>query len=199
MFVKYSATLCPGLLRSSYKKRRKDMAYNMHVFQPYPIEQLEFNVFTRLKDDWGTITTEVNGKVNTMTASWGTVGRLWEKNVVCIFVRDSRYTREMLDNSEFFSLSFFDMEKKENRMALKVFGSVSGRNEDKIEAAHFHVNHKKNIPFLDESNFVFLCHKLSCTLISEETIFDKQVLKKFYEDGDYHFLYVGEIMEVMAR
>lgn len=172
--------------------------YQNHVFQPYPIESLEFNVFTRLKDDWATITAAADGKTNTMTASWGGVGRIWDKNVVSIYVRESRYTREILDASDFFSVNFFDMDKKENRMALKIFGSVSGRNEDKIAEAHFHVNHKKGVPFMDESNFVFICHKLSKTLLSEDGFLDPSI-KKHYENGDFHYMYIGEIMDVLAR
>ncbi len=171
----------------------------MHVFQPYPIESLEFNVFTRLKDDWGAITAEVDGKVNTMTASWGTVGYLWNKNVVSIYVRKSRYTHEFLEKSDFFSLSFFDMSNKENRMALKIFGSISGRNEDKIAGAHFHVNHKKNIPFMDEANFVFLCHKLAKIPMDDPAFFLDHSIMNNYTDGDYHDIYIGEIMEVLAR
>ena len=172
--------------------------YQTHVFQPFPLSQLDLNICTTLKEDWATVTTEADGKANAMTVSWGGIGRLWEKDIISIYIRESRYTREMLDKSEFFSLNFFDMSKKENKMALKVFGSVSGRNEDKIEEMHFHVNHKKGIAFLDESYFVFLCHKLSKTLIREEDLLDPS-LKKHYENGDFHYYYTGEILEVMAR
>lgn len=43
-----------------------------------------------------------------MTVSWGGVGVLWGKNVVFIFIRDSRYTKEFLDNGDLFSLSFLN-------------------------------------------------------------------------------------------
>ena len=45
-------------------------------------------------------------KANTMTVSWGGVGVLWGKNVAFIFIRDSRYTKEIIDAQEFFSISF---------------------------------------------------------------------------------------------
>lgn len=41
-----------------------------------------------------------------MTVSWGGVGVLWGKNVVFIFIRDSRYTKEFLDNGDLFSFVF---------------------------------------------------------------------------------------------
>lgn len=36
----------------------------------------------------------------------GGVGVLWGKNVVFIFIRDSRYTKEFLDNGDLFSFVF---------------------------------------------------------------------------------------------
>ncbi len=45
-------------------------------------------------------------KSNTMTVSWGGTGVFWGKNVVFIFIRESRYTKDFIDNGEFLSLSF---------------------------------------------------------------------------------------------
>ena len=43
----------------------------MHQFQPYPIDLLEINPFTKLADEWMIITSGNQEKVNGMTASWG--------------------------------------------------------------------------------------------------------------------------------
>ena len=67
-----------------------------------------------------------------MTISWGGVGVLWGKNVVYVFVRDSRYTKELIDVGDFFSLTFVS---DQYRDALNYCGSPSGRNEDKIANA----------------------------------------------------------------
>ena len=80
----------------------------MHTFQPYPIDMLEINPFTKLSKEWALVTAGDNNKSNTMTVSWGGTGVLWGKNVAFIFIRDSRYTKEFIDNGEFFSLSFLD-------------------------------------------------------------------------------------------
>ena len=48
-----------------------------------------------------------------MTVSWGGVGVLWGKNVVFIFIRDSRYTKEFLDNGDLFSLSFLNEDSRD--------------------------------------------------------------------------------------
>ena len=63
----------------------------MHTFQPYPSEMLDINPFTKIGTEWMAVTAGDKDKVNTMTASWGTIGVLWGKNIVTIYVRDSRY------------------------------------------------------------------------------------------------------------
>ena len=67
----------------------------MHTFQPIPMESFEFNPFTKIGKDWALVTAGTKLKSNAMTVSWGGVGVLWGKNVAFIFIRDSRYTKEL--------------------------------------------------------------------------------------------------------
>ena len=82
----------------------------MHVFQPIPVDMLEINPFESFGKDWALVSAGSKKKANTMTVSWGGIGVLWGKNVAFIFVRDSRYTKEFLDQGEFFSISFMSQE-----------------------------------------------------------------------------------------
>lgn len=168
----------------------------MHTFQPYPIDLLEMNPFTKFSKEWALITAGSKSKCNTMTASWGGVGVIWNKNVVYVFVRDSRYTKEFMDQGEFFSLAFLD---EDYRAALSYCGSHSGRNEDKFEKAGLSPAFRHSIPYPDEANFVLLCRKMAAVPMPEETFNDKAIMKDFYQDGDMHTMYVGEIIEAMAR
>ena len=77
----------------------------MHLFQPIPINSVEFNPFEKIGKDWALISAGTKQNYNTMTVSWGGLGVLWGKNVVNIYIRDSRYTKEFLDKNDFFSLS----------------------------------------------------------------------------------------------
>ncbi len=169
----------------------------MHQFQPYPMEVLEFNPFKKIGQDWGVIVTERDGKTNGMTASWGSVGCLWNMNIATIFIRDSRFTKEMLDATETFSVNFFEEGKM--KAAMGYLGKVSGRYEDKLASARLTVNHQCETAFLDESNFVLICRKLSATRLTEESFLDPSIKENFYKDGDMHTMYIGEIMEVLAR
>jgi len=168
----------------------------MHTFQPCPIEMLEFNPFTKIGKEWALITAGTKDKANTMTISWGGMGVLWGKNVVYVFIRDSRYTKEFIDKNGFFSLSFLG---EEHRNSLSYCGSHSGRNEDKFANTGLSLGSKHGIPYIDEGNLVFLCEKLSATRIDKDSFLSPDINTKWYNDGDMHTMYVAEIIEVLAR
>ena len=168
----------------------------MHTFQPYPIELLELNPFTKIGKEWALVTAGSKQKCNTMTVSWGGLGVIWGKNVVYIFVRDSRYTKEFLDHGDFFSLSFFD---ESYRNTLSYCGNKSGRNEDKWENAMLTPTFCHSIPYPDEASLVILCKKLASVPIEEANLVDSSIMDTWYKDNDMHTMYIGEIIEVMAR
>ncbi|MBP5159186.1 MAG: flavin reductase [Lachnospiraceae bacterium] len=168
----------------------------MNTFQPIGLDLASFNPFEKIGNEWMAITAGNSIKVNTMTASWGGAGVLWNKNVVFIFVRDSRYTKEFIDANNTFSINFFDSAQK---VALKYFGMVSGRDEDKIANIRMNVNFKYDTPYIDESRIVVICRKLSATKLLPEGFLDPAIAENFYKDKDYHTMYVGEIVELMAR
>ena len=169
----------------------------MHTFQPYPIDMLNMNPFTKIGKEWALISAGDKNKCNTMAVSWGGVGVLWGKNVVYIFIRDSRYTKEFIDNGEFFSMSFFN---EKYRDALSYCGKESGRNvDDKFKGAGLTPAFRHNIPYPDEANLVLLCRKMAAVPITEDTFVDPQIMPKWYSDNDMHVMYVGEIIEAVAR
>ncbi len=171
----------------------------MHTFQPYPAAMLDINPFSKIGTEWMAVTAGDSDKVNTMTASWGTLGVLWGKNVVSIFIRESRYTKEFIDRMDTFSLTFFDVSDKENKLALKYFGAVSGRDENKIANAKMHVDYADNTPYIDEGNLVLICKKLSATKILPQQFLDDTIAGLWYTDNDYHTMYVAEITQILAR
>lgn len=168
----------------------------MHTFQPYPIQTIEINPFTLIGKNWGAISAEKDGKFNTMTASWGGLGVLWGKNVATIYVRDSRYTKEFIDASDYFSITFFD---NKYHSSLKYLGMVSGRDEDKLAGARLHINHHMDVPFIDEGNFVIICKKMAQQKMTSDIFCDPNIDSTFHKDKDYHTMYIGEIIDLLAR
>ena len=168
----------------------------MHKFQTYPMDQLEMNPFTKIGKEWALVSAGDESKCNTMTVSWGGVGVLWGKNGVYIFIRDSRYTKEFLDNADLFSLSFLN---EEYRGALNYCGSHSGRNEDKFAAAGLTPAFRNKIPYPDEADLVLLCRKMAAVPITENSFTDPDIASRWYADHDMHTMYVGEILEAVTR
>ena len=64
------------------------------AFKKIAVEDLMMNPFTKMGKEWMLITAgnETTG-INTMTASWGGVGVLWNKNVATAYIRPQRYTK----------------------------------------------------------------------------------------------------------
>ncbi|WP_071434858.1 flavin reductase family protein [Angelakisella massiliensis] len=166
-----------------------------NIIQP---EQLERSPFQMIGKDWMLITAEKEGKVNTMTASWGGMGVLWRRNVVFVFVRHSRHTYGFLEAADGFSCTFYP---EQYRQALSYCGTVSGRDEDKIAHCGFTVDHAHGVPFFQQANTVIICKKIYSQQIEAKDFIDSQILSQCYEGnaGDLHRMYVGEIVEIRSK
>ena len=174
----------------------------MHTFQPYPINMLEWNPIKKLADEGVAIVAEADGKVNATSSHNGGVGHLWGRNVLYAFLRNTRYTKELLDKSDYFSACFFDMNEKNNQRLMKVLDQLSGRNEDKLAACRVDIEHAMNVPYIDDANFIILCRKIAAVPMTENTILDMDVLDKHYTErhlDDFHTMYIGEILDIRAR
>ena len=89
------------------------------------IREVKENLVKLIADDWALVSAGDKDKWNTMTISWGGVGELWGKDVVFAFIRPQRYTKEFMDKSDYFTVSFFEDKFKD---ALKICGTKSGRD-----------------------------------------------------------------------
>lgn len=168
----------------------------LHTFQPFSTDLLDMNPFKKIGQEWMLVSAGDETKANTMTASWGGVGVMWGKNVATIYIRGSRYTKEFIDSHDTFSITFLD---KAYKPEMKFLGTVSGRNEDKLAEVKMQFNYCMDTPFVDEGNLVLICKKMSVTPITKDQFVDPQIQEKWYGDEDYHIMYIGEILQVMAR
>ncbi len=146
---------------------------------------------TKQVDEEGNIKT---GKVNTMTASWGGMGILWNKPVATIYLRPSRYTKEIIDATDTFSLSVL---ASKYRPALDYCGSHSGRNEDKIAKSKLSVDYLNGTPWIKEARLVLFCRKLYHQEFVPEGFEEELLCKQNYRNNDFHTMYIGEIFKVM--
>ena len=88
---------------------------------------------------------------------------------------------------------------EEYRDALKYCGVHSGREGDKFKASGLTLTAKHGIPYPDEANLVFLCQKMAAVPVAAESFTMPDIQEKWYKDGDYHTMYIAEIIEVLSR
>jgi flavin reductase (DIM6/NTAB) family NADH-FMN oxidoreductase RutF len=153
------------------------------------------NAVTLFDKDWMALAAGKQGAMNAMTISWGEMGELWNKPVITVFVRKSRYTKQFMDSNDYFTVSAFP---KEYRKALSYIGSHSGRDGDKLAKAGLTPEFTAlGNPMFREANLVIECKKLYSEPIKPENM-DSSV-KGIYDDGDIHTLYIGEIINVWVK
>ena len=169
----------------------------MKNFRQIPAEGIKENTFTLIGKEWMLVTArKPDGTVNTMTASWGGMGVLWNKNVAFAVIRPQRYTKEFVDSADSFSLAFFG---HEYRRQLTYLGTVSGRDEDKIAKAGLTVAECGGVPCFEEAKTVLICRKLFAQDMTEDSFVTKTIPDEVYPTGDYHTLYVAEIESVWVK
>ena len=157
--------------------------------------EIKENAVKLIADDWGLLTAGSENGWNTMTVSWGMIGELWGKDSVAVFVRPQRYTKEFIDSNDYFSLCFFDDEYKD---ALKICGSKSGRDIDKAQATGLKPVFADSTVYFEQAKLVIICKKIACQVMDPKGFVDESVNKN-YAAGDYHTVYVGEIVSVYEK
>lgn len=167
------------------------------AFKEIKIEELSFNPFTKIAKEWMLITAGDEEKSNTMTASWGGLGIMWGKNVATAYIRPQRYTKEFVDNSDTFTLSFLS---EEYRKALSVCGKISGKNvEDKWKDAGLHPYYVDRTTAVEEADLILVCKKLYAQDMLPECFVETECDTKWYPEKDYHTMYIAEIEKVLVR
>lgn len=140
------------------------------------------------------ITTKVGDKVNSMTIGWGTLGIIWEKPIFVAYVRQQRYTCEMLDKCQEFTINVpvGDFRRK----ILGICGCKSGRDMDKIAEADLTLVEPEviSVPGIKELPLTMECRVLYRQEQESDQLGD-EITRKFYtiEKGD-HICYYGEIV-----
>lgn len=145
------------------------------------------------------LTTKVGDFVNTMTIGWGKIGIEWNKPVFIAYVRETRHTKQMLEESGEFTVNIpcGDIDSK----ILGYCGTKSCRDTDKIRDLSLTLVDSDVIavPGIQE-----LPLTLECRVIYKQkqdlSKMQQSVIERFYpvedENGfqDYHIAYYGEIV-----
>lgn len=139
------------------------------------------------------LTVKSGDKTNTMTIGWGTIGHIWNKPVLSVLVRYSRYTYELIKNAADFTVSV--PLNKELQRALALAGTRSGRETDKFRECQLSAapSPKVNSPYIGECGLIYEC-KIVFRQKMEAEYLNKDLREKFYKDDDWHEIFYGEIV-----
>lgn len=167
------------------------------LFKTITIKSLEKNIFSLLDDTWMLITAGNKKSFNTMTASWGGFGILWNKPVAFIFIRPQRHTLGFVEKEDHFTLSFFN---EHYRDILNFCGSKSGKEVDKVaETGLIPVETDNGSVFFQQADLILECRKIYSDRVKPENFIIGEIEKKLYKNKDYHYMFVADIISCMAR
>lgn len=150
------------------------------------------------------ITTKADDKVNSMVVSWGAIGIEWGKPIFTIYIRESRYTKELLDKNGEFTVNI-PMGLYDKKKIMNICGSKSGHDMDKIKEANLTLvdSEKVSVPGIKELPLTLECRVLYKQKQDKKAI-GKEQTDLYYpydipgtfhgSNRDYHTAYYGEIL-----
>ncbi|MCH5352565.1 MAG: flavin reductase family protein [Acutalibacter sp.] len=168
--------------------------------------ELNLSSFTKWSKDWGLVTAADGEKVNTMTVAWGALGVLWSKNMVTVYVHPNRYTHEFMEKADKFSVTFFGDQRDplipDQREALNLLGSVSGRDRDKIAESGLTVEWQDGAPAFKEAALTITCRMVYREALRRENFVSEELSAECWgggKDTPLHSMYIGEVIGVYVE
>ena len=144
------------------------------------------------------ITTKAGEKVNTMTIGWGHIGIEWSRPVFIAYVRETRYTKQMLENNGEFTINV-PVDAPDSKI-LGFCGTKSGRDTDKIQEMGLTLvdSDVVSVPGIRELPLTLEC-KVIYKQKQDLSAIPADIIAKYYpadDSGfqDYHYAYYGEIV-----
>lgn len=164
------------------------------------VKSLNDNVFETIGKEWMLITAGSPDSYNTMTASWGCIGWLWNKPVAVAFIRPERFTHDYAERNEYLTLSFLG-HTDEARKIYNFCGSKSGRDYDKAKETGLAVvaTELGNTTF-KQARLTLECRKLYKDSIKPDGFVTPDIAQWYGGAcGGYHDVYVLEIVNAYAE
>lgn len=159
-------------------------------------QKIPGNIIKTLMDDWMLITAGNDSQYNMMTASWGGLGHLYNKAVAFCFINPTRYTYQLMEKNDTYTLSFYT---ETYRDALNYCGSHTGKNEDKVKASGLTpITTPSGAKAFSEAWMIIECRKLVSQSFIPEAISSDEVKEK-WASKQLHKMYIGEILNVWVK
>jgi flavin reductase (DIM6/NTAB) family NADH-FMN oxidoreductase RutF len=171
------------------------------LFKEISPEEIGDNVFALVGEVYPVITAGTADHYNSMTASGGGLGILFRKPTTWCILRNDRYTLEIIEREQTYTLSYFPDEYKEQVIFL---GSRSGRDSEKMKEVELtNIQTPSGNMSFKEARLILEC-KLTQVTTPDPNDFYTQEAKDYIEEankeGNHHRKFVfGEITHVWTK
>ena len=150
------------------------------------------NIFDEFGSGLVLVTAKNNDKYNTMTIAWGSLGTVWSRPICNVYVKKNRYTHEFMENAEYFTVSFFTSDYKND---LAILGSKSGRDGDKVALTSLTPIIENDYVYFKEARYTLVMKKLYAHDFDVNQI-PEEIKDHYYSAEPEHTMYVGEVIDI---
>jgi flavin reductase (DIM6/NTAB) family NADH-FMN oxidoreductase RutF len=178
----------------------KEMKFDQ-LFKQISPEEICDNVFTLVGKVFPVITAGKEDHYNSMTASGGGLGMLFKKPTTWCILQANRYTLEMIQKEQTYTMSYFPNEYKEQILFL---GSKSGRDSEKMKEVELtSVQTPSGDMSFKEARLIIECKLTALTTASPNDFYTqeaKDFINEAYKEANvYRKLLFGEITNVWVK
>jgi flavin reductase (DIM6/NTAB) family NADH-FMN oxidoreductase RutF len=166
------------------------------MFREINSYKIQENLIDLIGRQWMLITAGKKDCFNTMTASWGGFGFLWNVPVSYIFIRPQRYTFELVETNPYYTLCFFE---RKNKNILTYCGTHSGKEVDKVkEVGLIPLETQNGNIYFEQAKLVIECAKIYYDDIDPKNFLDR-LIQRNYPNQDYHRMYIGKVVSCRIK
>ena len=188
-----------GEFRFNYSDRTIAQQRFNYQYKSVSADDFDENIFNLVSKDWTVIT--AGEQPNSMVASWGGVGIMFNKPVTWCFLRANRYTLEKIKETGIYTMCYFPEQHKGDIMA---FGTKSGRNTDKMAQTKLTpMTTPEGAPAYKEAKIIIECKLIAAPTVSKDEFYTeegKEFLQGGYDEAkDWHKLVYGEITNIYIK
>ena len=163
------------------------------MFKEISAKEINDNLIKAISEEWMLVAAGSSEKYNMMTASWGFAGEMWGNDCMAAVIRPQRYTLEFINNSDYFTLSFYG----DNKDIHKICGSRSGRDTDKTALTGLTPVFSDNTVYFEQARMVVVCKKQYVQQMEADCFTDKEPLRWY--NRDFHYMIIGKIEKVLVK
>lgn len=126
---------------------------------------------------------------------------VWQTPATLAYIRGDRYSYQLMQKEESFTLSFFT---EQYRGALRICGTRSGRDGDKVKAAGLTpIETPAGLMSFGEARMIIECKKMLVQELEYENLtepYKTKIIEGVYKNGaPKHQLFISEITNIWLK